>query len=103
MAGKKLFTQRVFAAAMTVIAMGVLVCQAPSPAQAQVRSDNFRRDNSAPLTPRDAPPPAAKESVRAPVQPAPAESRTPEEAANRAADPKDPSGALIIAPAKDKP
>ena len=37
-----------------------------------------------------------KESARPPAQPAPAESRTPEEAAARAADPKDPSGALII-------
>ena len=42
------------------------------------------------------PEPQKKESVRAPVKPAPAESRTPEEAAARAADPKDPSGALII-------
>lgn len=52
--------------------------------------------------PREAAPPAkgAKESVRAPVQPTPAESRTPEEAAKRAADPKDPSGALIVEPAK---
>lgn len=37
-----------------------------------------------------------KESARSPAKPAPAESRTPEEAAARAADPKDPSGALII-------
>ena len=40
--------------------------------------------------------PRQKESARPPVTPAPAESRTPEEAAARAADPKDPSGALII-------
>ena len=38
------------------------------------------------------------ESAHPPVQPAPAESRTPEEATKRAADPRDPSGALIIAP-----
>jgi hypothetical protein len=46
------------------------------------------------------PPPEAKkpQSSKAPVQPAPAESRTPEEASKRAADPKDPSGALIVAP-----
>jgi hypothetical protein len=45
-----------------------------------------------------------QESVRPPVQPVPAESRTPEEATKRAADPKDPSGALIIAPpAADNP
>ena len=37
-----------------------------------------------------------KESTRPPAKPAPAESRTPEEAAARAADPKDPSGAIII-------
>lgn len=37
-------------------------------------------------------------TVREPVRPAPAESRTPEEAAKRAADPKDPSGALIVEP-----
>ena len=42
------------------------------------------------------PQPKQKESVRPPVKPAPTESRTPEEAAQRAADPKDPSGALII-------
>ena len=46
-----------------------------------------------------------KESVRPPVKPAPAESKTPEEAAARAADPKDPSGALIVLPpaVKDSP
>ena len=44
------------------------------------------------------PPPGAKESTRPPTKPAPAESRTPEEASARAADPKDPSGALIIKP-----
>lgn len=46
-----------------------------------------------------------KESVRPPVKPAPAESKTPEEAAARAADPKDPSGALIVLPpaGKDSP
>lgn len=51
--------------------------------------------------PADAPPAETKkpESARPPVQPAPAESRTPEEASKRAADPRDPSGALIIAPA----
>jgi hypothetical protein len=37
-----------------------------------------------------------KESARPPVKAAPAESRTPEEATSRAADPKAPSGALII-------
>jgi hypothetical protein len=42
------------------------------------------------------PEPKPKESARPPVKPAPTESRTPEEAAQRAADPKDPSGALII-------
>jgi hypothetical protein len=40
--------------------------------------------------------PKQKESARPPAKPAPAESRTPEEAAARAADRKDPSGALII-------
>jgi len=39
-----------------------------------------------------------KESVRPPVKPVPVESKTPEEAASRAADPKDPSGALIVPP-----
>jgi hypothetical protein len=42
--------------------------------------------------------PKKDESVHPPVKPAPAESRTPEEAAARAADRKDPSGALIIGP-----
>jgi hypothetical protein len=40
--------------------------------------------------------PKQKESARPPVKPAPAEPGTPEAAAARAADPKDPSGALII-------
>jgi outer membrane biosynthesis protein TonB len=40
--------------------------------------------------------PKQKESARPGAKPAPAESRTPEDAAARAADPKDPSGALII-------
>ena len=46
-----------------------------------------------------------KESVRPPVKPVPVESKTPEEAASRAADPKDPSGALIVPPpvGKDVP
>jgi hypothetical protein len=39
-----------------------------------------------------------QESAHPPVKAAPAESRTPEEAAARAADPKDPSGALIVEP-----
>ena len=65
-------------------------CYAPQPSQVDAR------DKTPPV--REAP--GAKESNRAPVQPVPAESRTPEEAAKRAADPKDPSGALIIEPAK---
>jgi hypothetical protein len=46
-----------------------------------------------------------KESVRPPVKPVPVESKTPEDAALRAADPKDPSGALIVLPpaGKDTP
>ena len=43
-------------------------------------------------------PPKKEETIHAPVTPVPAESRTPEEAAARAADPKDPSGALIVQP-----
>ena len=39
-----------------------------------------------------------QESARPVLQPVPAESRTVEEATKRAADPKDPSGALIVAP-----
>lgn len=46
-----------------------------------------------------------KESGRPPVKPSPVESKTPEEATARAADPKDPSGALIVLPpaGKDSP
>jgi hypothetical protein len=78
------------AAAFIVAGSG---CYAPQPSQAE------SREKTPP--PREAP--AAKESTRAPVQPVPAESRTPEEAAKRAADPKDPSGALIVEPPKSKP
>src|ERR1043166_9189584 len=53
-----------------------------------------------PAAPVESTPPStsagSKESSRPPPQPAPAEARKPEEAAARAADPKDPSGALII-------
>lgn len=54
---------------------------------------------------RSTPEAKQKESVRPPVNPAPGESKTPEEAAARAADPKDPSGALIVLPpaGKDSP
>jgi hypothetical protein len=47
-------------------------------------------------------PPKKGESAQPEVKPVPAESRTPEEAAARAADPKDPSGAIIVAPAAGK-
>lgn len=40
--------------------------------------------------------PRQEKSARPPAKSAPAASRTPEEAAARAADPKDPSGAIII-------
>ena len=42
--------------------------------------------------------PRKEESIHAPVKAAPAESSTPAEASQRAADPKDPSGALIMEP-----
>ncbi len=38
------------------------------------------------------------ETGRAPVKPTAGDSKTPEEASRRAADPKDPSGALIVGP-----
>ncbi len=40
------------------------------------------------------------QAARPPVKPVPVESTTPQDAARRAADPKDPSGALIVEPAK---
>lgn len=43
-------------------------------------------------------PESKKESTRAPVTPAPAEFRTPEQATQHAADPKTPTGAIIIKP-----
>jgi len=84
------------ASCCTVVAiiLGAGGCHAPQPSPAEPR------DKAPPV--REAPA-GAKESNRAPVQPAPAESRTPEEAAKRAADPKDPSGALIVEPPKSKP
>jgi len=78
--------------AIAVVAAVSAGCYAPQTSQAD-----------SPVKPAPAAPaPAAKESTRAPVQPVPAESRTPEEAAKRAADPKDPSGALIVEPPKGK-
>jgi hypothetical protein len=84
------------ASCCTVVALILAAsgCYAPQPSQADPR-------DKTPPPAREAP--AAKESNRAPVQPVPAESRTPEEAAKRAADPKDPSGALIVEPPKSKP
>ena len=67
-------------------------CYAPPVQQADARSEPTPADL------RDKPAEGAKESVRAPVRPTPVETRTPEEAAKRAADPKDPSGALIVEP-----
>ncbi len=43
-------------------------------------------------------PESKKESTRAPVMPTPAEFRTPVQASGYAADPKAPTGALIIKP-----
>ena len=83
---------------MLTLACAAAGCYAPQQSQADMRG-------AAPPA-KEAPPAkdaqGAKESVRAPVQPVPAESRTPEEAAKRAADPKDPSGALIIEPPKPR-
>ena len=77
------------------LAFGILSgCHTPPVTQAEAREP-------VPVRQREAPPASgAKESTHPPVQPAPVESKTPEEAAKRAADPKDPSGALIIEPVK---
>jgi hypothetical protein len=67
-----------------------------SDAQKAPRKEQGREPKDAPLkVPASEP---KKESAQPPVTPTPTESRTPEEASQRAADPKDPSGALIIAP-----
>jgi hypothetical protein len=81
--------------AIAVFAAASAGCYAPQTSQA----DSAAKPAATPAPQA----PAAKESTRAPVQPVPAESRTPEEAAKRAADPKDPSGALIVEPPKAKP
>lgn len=47
--------------------------------------------------------PKKKAAARAPVTPVPAEIATPEEASQHAADPKAPTGALIIKPPLDAP
>ena len=90
------------AAQASVAALLTLACvaagYAPQQSQADTRGAAPPAKEASPA--KDAP--GAKESVRAPVQPVPAESRTPEEAAKRAADPKDPSGALIIEPQKSR-
>lgn len=43
-------------------------------------------------------PESRKESTRAPVTPVPAEFRTPEQASRHAADPKTPTGAIVVNP-----
>lgn len=60
------------------------------------------RRGASPPAPREVPGNSSKESTKSPSQPAPAESRTPEEAAKRAADPTDPSGALIVQPPRGR-
>jgi hypothetical protein len=74
-------------AALVLAAAG---CNANQVAQADGRDK--------PPQPKEAPAAGSKEAVKPPVQPVPAESRSAEEAAKRAADPKDPSGALIVEP-----
>lgn len=75
-------------------------CGADTPTSIEAPASQGPKD-IAPAELKIAPPnpqpsePKEKESGP-PAKPAPAESRTPEEAARRAADPKDPSGALII-------
>lgn len=90
----------VYALPLIGVALFVAISGCHSPAHTAQTTAN--EVSAATKEPRDAAPPSkgAKESVRAPVQPTPVESKTPEEAAKRAADPKDPSGALIIEPAK---
>ena len=85
-------------AALLTLACMAAGCYAPQQSQADTRG----AAPPAKEIPAAKDAPGAKESVRAPVQPVPAESRTPEEAAKRAADPKDPSGALIIEPQKSR-
>lgn len=89
------FKHRVVAAGLAAAALALGACA--------LGNGPIARPEAAPAALQSAEPQAKdpeskKESTRAPVKPVPGESRTPEEASQRAADPKAPTGALIIKP-----
>lgn len=84
-----------------VIASWVLLaCGADTPTKIEAPASQGPKDiapSELKIVPPNPQPSESQEKESGPsAKPAPAESRTPEEAARRAADPKDPSGALII-------
>jgi len=92
---------RSFRAGFVIAGFALSACAADTPTAMNPPSSQSLKEIApselkiAPTTPA-ASEPKQKESARPPAKPAPAQSRTPEDAAARAADPKDPSGALII-------
>ncbi len=87
--------RRVVAAALAVAVIALGACT--------VGNGSTARPAAALAVPQSAEPQgrdpeSKKETNRAPVTPVPAEFRTPEQAAQHAADPKTPTGAIVIKP-----
>jgi hypothetical protein len=83
---------------ISIAAANIFVACAQTPPLAGPQADSSLTAATAVATEPPTPETKLKESVRPPVKPVPVESKTPEESASRAADPKDPSGALIVPP-----
>jgi hypothetical protein len=93
--------RQIVGAAIAMTGMGLSACDAQTtpatpPSQATQPTVPFEPVAAPAKTESSKPPPSKKESSQAPLKPVPAESRTQEDATARAADRKDPSGALII-------
>jgi len=90
-----IFRRRITAAELAIAATMLGACamgngsldRLPAPTAASQSTETPARE-----------PESKKESIRAPAVPVPPEYRTPEQAARHAADPKTPTGALIIKP-----
>ena len=93
--------RQIFGAAIAIAGMGLFACDAQTtpptaPSSQPSQTSAPPEPIAAPAKPESSKPASGKESSQAPVKPVPAESRTQEDATARAADRKDPSGALII-------
>ena len=89
------FRCRVVAAALAVAVIALGACTLGNGSTARPAAALAVPQSAEPQA-RD--PESKKETNRAPVTPVPAEFRTPEQATQHAADPKTPTGAIVIKP-----